>query len=99
MIPTLEMLNRRSDEISPTLHSEAKDGTAAAYIFHSPTLVHNSAISWRRSGPLKCRCPGESTAAFESLHNLSHCNGGIHPKVATALRADIHPLAAAAFWP
>ena len=99
IIPTLEMFNRRSDEIFPTLHSMAKDKTAAAYIFHSPTLVHDSAISWRRSGPPNSHCPGESTAAFESLHNVSHCDGGIHPKVATALRADMDPLAAAAFCP
>ena len=45
VIPTLEMFDRRSGEISPTLHSVAKDRTAAAYIFHSPTLVHDSAIS------------------------------------------------------
>ena len=98
VIPTLEMFDRRSDNISPTVDSVAEDRTAAAYIFHSPTLVHDSAISRRGSGPPNCRCPGESTAALESLHSLSHCKGGIHPKVATALRADIHPLAAAAFW-
>ena len=86
--PTLEMFHRRSDDISPTLHSVAKDRTAAAYIFHTPTREHDSAISWRRSSPPNCRCPGESTAALESLHSLSHCKGGIHPKVATA-----------AFWP
>ena len=36
---------------------------------------------------------------LQSLHSLSHCKGGIRPKLATALRADIHPLATAAFWP
>ena len=99
VIPTLEMFDRRSDHISPTLHSVAKDRTAAAYIFHSPALEHDSAIKWRRSRAPNCRCPGESTAALERLHSLSHCNGGIHPQVATALRAEIHPVATVAFSP
>ena len=43
--PTLETFDRRSDEISPTLHSVAKDRTAAAHILHSPTVVHDSLIS------------------------------------------------------
>ena len=36
VIPTLEMFDCRSDDISPTLHSVAKDRTAVAYIFHPP---------------------------------------------------------------
>ena len=40
--PTLEMFDRRSDDISPTVPIVVKDRTAAAYIFHSPTLEHDS---------------------------------------------------------